>query len=263
MKLKLRFLIPALIVASAICVPVAVRAQANLIFSGGSGTPLSISLQQPVAYTINNSQCALNNSGPIFLFDEAGNPFGSGVFLAGSITFSINGGAAQPIANGNSGIIAGDVTANDLFIYGQLQSVSNGSTVVLSAGTVTTTTNVAAAPPANGSFTTFIVDANTGNRCSTNGVIIGTTAASVSVSGRVLTGDGSSRGLANALVYLIDSEGSTRTARTSPFGYYRFDGIAVGQSVVITVVSKGYQFAPQVVSVNEDMEEVNFIAGGQ
>jgi hypothetical protein len=262
MRLKLRFLISALLAASVICVSAAaVRARANLTFSGGNGTPLSISLQQPVAYTINNSQCALNTSGPIFLFDEAGNPFGSGVFLTGSITFSINGGAPQPIANGNSGVTAGDVTANDLFIYGQLQSVPNGSTVVLSAGTVTTTGNVVAAPPANGSFITFVVDANTGNRCSTNGIVLGTTAAAVSVSGRVLTGDGGA-GLTNALVYLTDSEGNTRTAKTSHFGYYRFDDVAAGQSVVIMVFSKRYQFSPQVVNVNEEMSEVNFIVGG-
>jgi hypothetical protein len=257
MKLKLRFSL-AVLSALAIYIPAA-QAQANLTFSGGNGNPLSISLQQPVSYTINNSQCALSTSGPIFLFDEAGNPFGSGVLLNGTITFSVNAGAAQPITNANSGVIAGNVTPNDLFIYGQLQSVPNGSIVTLSAGTVTTTGNVAAAPPANGSFTTFIVDGNTGNRCSANGIALGTTAASVSVSGRVLTGDG--RGLANALVSLTDSSGNTPVARTSPFGYYRFDDIAAGQSVVITVASKRYQFAPLVVNVNEEMSEVNFLAG--
>jgi hypothetical protein len=62
------------------------------------------------------------------------------------------------------------------------------------------------------------------------------------------------------LVYLTDSSGDTRTARTSSLGYYRFEDIAAGQSVTITVVSKRYQFAPQVVNVNEEMSGLNFLA---
>jgi subtilisin-like proprotein convertase family protein len=87
---------------------------------------------------------------------------------------------------------------------------------------------------------------------------MGTTAASVSVSGRVLTNG--KRGLSNALVYLTDSSGGTRTARTNSLGYYRFNDIAAGQSVTITVVSKRYQFAPQIVNVNEEMSGLNFLA---
>jgi hypothetical protein len=83
------------------------------------------------------------------------------------------------------------------------------------------------------------------------------TAAGVSISGCVLVGNS---GLRNAFVMLTDTAGNVRTVRTSVFGYYRFDDIEAGQTVVLSVVSKRFQFAPQVVSVNDDLTELNFTA---
>jgi Carboxypeptidase regulatory-like domain len=82
------------------------------------------------------------------------------------------------------------------------------------------------------------------------------TASSVSISGRVLSFLG--RGLMNASVSLTDSNGITRTARTSSFGYYRFNEIESGQIVIIAVKSKRYQYQSQVISVDENLTEVNF-----
>jgi len=59
---------------------------------------------------------------------------------------------------------------------------------------------------------------------------------------------------------LTDAFGNTRTARTSTFGYYRFDEVEAGQTYIFNVRSKRYQFAPQVVTVTEDLTELNFIA---
>ena len=84
------------------------------------------------------------------------------------------------------------------------------------------------------------------------------TAASVSISGRVLVAGG--RGLSNAIVYLTDQSGATRFARTTAFGYYRFNDVEAGQSVIMTVVSKRYQFTPQVVNVTEQLSNLNFTA---
>jgi CSLREA domain-containing protein len=82
------------------------------------------------------------------------------------------------------------------------------------------------------------------------------TAALVSVTGRVLTGSG---GLSNAIVVLTDAVGNTRTTTTGSFGYYRFDNLAAGQTVVVSVVSKRFQFTPQVVSVNDNIADLNFV----
>jgi len=84
------------------------------------------------------------------------------------------------------------------------------------------------------------------------------TAASVSIGGRVTTPEG--RGLRGALVSLTDQNGNTRTAMTTTFGYYHFDEVAAGETYVISVSSKRYSFAPQVVSVMEDLTGLNFTA---
>ncbi len=85
------------------------------------------------------------------------------------------------------------------------------------------------------------------------------TAASVSISGRVLTADGDdARGLANATVYLTKASGETVTRRTSSFGYNRFENIEAGQTVIISIVSKRHQFAPQVINVTEELTGLNF-----
>ncbi len=83
------------------------------------------------------------------------------------------------------------------------------------------------------------------------------TAASVSIGGRVIVGKG---GLARARVILTDTNSETRSVATNPFGYFRFDDATAGAVYVITVNHKRYIFAPQVISVFEDLTELNFMA---
>ncbi len=84
------------------------------------------------------------------------------------------------------------------------------------------------------------------------------TAALVSVGGRVSAADG--RGVSNCFVHLTDSNGNVRTVRTSSFGYYRFDDIEAGETYVISVISKRFSFASQVVQVNDNIADLDFIA---
>jgi len=83
-------------------------------------------------------------------------------------------------------------------------------------------------------------------------------AAAVTVAGRVLTQDG--RGIAKAIVSISDQSGNFRTAMTNPFGYYTFEGVAAGQSYTLQVKSKSYQFAPQIISIGDDISDLDFIA---
>jgi hypothetical protein len=83
------------------------------------------------------------------------------------------------------------------------------------------------------------------------------TAAGVEVSGRVLTPDG--RGLRNATVTMTDVNGVTRTAVTSSFGYYRFEGVPVGDTFVMTVNSRLYRFTPRLVNVKDTLTDVDFV----
>jgi hypothetical protein len=86
--------------------------------------------------------------------------------------------------------------------------------------------------------------------------LLAPTAANVSISGRVLTPEG--RGLRNAVVQITNSNGITKTAHTTTFGYYRFSDIEAGQSIVLSVTSKRYRFTTQTVDVQEDLDGINF-----
>lgn len=84
------------------------------------------------------------------------------------------------------------------------------------------------------------------------------TAASATVSGRILTPDGA--GLTNAVIKMTDASGNVCSVRSSSFGFYRFDDVAVGETYVFQIVSRRYQFAPQVVSVTEEIADLDFTA---
>lgn len=88
-------------------------------------------------------------------------------------------------------------------------------------------------------------------------VSAGPTAATISIGGRVLTDGGS--GLSNATVTLTGADGAALTARTSSFGFYRFENVSAGQTAIVRVVSKRFAFEPQIVNVVEDIEDLNFV----
>lgn len=84
-----------------------------------------------------------------------------------------------------------------------------------------------------------------------------TTAAGVAISGRVLSPYG--QGLVNASVLISDQNGVVETARTSSFGYYRFDGVIAGQTYIVRVDSRHYIFDPQVIVVLDSIADLDFI----
>ncbi|MGI8883301.1 MAG: carboxypeptidase-like regulatory domain-containing protein, partial [Pyrinomonadaceae bacterium] len=92
-------------------------------------------------------------------------------------------------------------------------------------------------------------------------VLVGPTAANANISGRVLRVDG--RGVGNAQVELSDQSGNVRRVRTNAFGYYSFTDIAAGETYIISVRHKRYRFESQLLSVNNSLSEVNFIASAE
>ena len=83
------------------------------------------------------------------------------------------------------------------------------------------------------------------------------TAAGVSVSGRVTTSDG--RALRNATVSLVDSQGVARTALTDALGNYTFDNVGTGETYIIGVASKRYRFASRVLQVFDTVAGEDFV----
>jgi Carboxypeptidase regulatory-like domain len=88
-----------------------------------------------------------------------------------------------------------------------------------------------------------------------------TTAAEVSVTGRVTNGSGT--GMPGVSIVMTGTDGVSRTAFTSPLGYYRFDNIPVGDTYVMTPSAKRTRFSTQVINVQDEMNDVNFTPNQQ
>lgn len=84
------------------------------------------------------------------------------------------------------------------------------------------------------------------------------TSASVTISGRIMTSDG--RGIHNAFITLTATNGTTQTVNTGSFGYYSFERIEVGNTYIVSVKSKRFQFKPQIIFLTQDFTELNFTA---
>ncbi|HRI02151.1 MAG TPA: carboxypeptidase regulatory-like domain-containing protein [Pyrinomonadaceae bacterium] len=84
------------------------------------------------------------------------------------------------------------------------------------------------------------------------------TAAGVGVSGRVLT-SAEGRGLVGAVVRLTDQAGVVRTTTTTKGGTYTFDDLEPGQTYIVSVSSRRFNFQPQVIQVTDNIAELNFV----
>ena len=89
-------------------------------------------------------------------------------------------------------------------------------------------------------------------------ILGGVVAASVSINGRVQTADGNA--ISKARISVTDQSGNIQTVSTNSFGYYQINELQAGQTYVVAVNHKRYQFTPQVVTVNENVEGLNFTA---
>ncbi|HRI02620.1 MAG TPA: carboxypeptidase regulatory-like domain-containing protein [Pyrinomonadaceae bacterium] len=86
-----------------------------------------------------------------------------------------------------------------------------------------------------------------------------TVAADVSVSGRVRTSLG--RGIANALVTISGPNGFSRSVRTGRLGSFFFNGVPNNQQYSVSVGQRRFTFSPQVLNINSNVSNLDFIAG--
>jgi len=134
---------------------------------------------------------------------------------------------------------------------------------------ITVTFNVAANAVSGVTPITFVTSPTPLSVSNPNGVLLqtiyevgtvtinGSGPTFVTIGGRVTTPSGLN--LRNAVVSLIDSNNVRRTATTSSFGLYSFDNVETGQTYTITVASKRYRFAAQIVPVTEARSDINFV----
>ena len=83
------------------------------------------------------------------------------------------------------------------------------------------------------------------------------TAAHVSVSGQCISADG--QALDHIRLTLIGAS-ETRSALTNSFGNFRFDDIEVGGTYIIRAAGKGFQFVPQLVTVQDQISDLRLSA---
>ena len=87
---------------------------------------------------------------------------------------------------------------------------------------------------------------------------LGPTAATVSVSGRVL--DAAGTPLRNVLIMMADSTGTVYTARSNALGYFAFDDVRSGDTYVVNITARTHQFVPQVLSIKDALSGLEFRA---
>jgi uncharacterized protein (TIGR03118 family) len=86
---------------------------------------------------------------------------------------------------------------------------------------------------------------------------VGVATPHVSIYGRLFAADG--RTISRASVILTGPSG-TAFSLTNGFGYYRFDDVIPGQTYTISVSSKIFHFTPRMVTVNDNLTDVDLVA---
>lgn len=90
---------------------------------------------------------------------------------------------------------------------------------------------------------------------------LASSAASVSLGGRIVNADG--RGIRNATVIVSGGGlGQPRRALTGPFGYYTLENLRAGETYVVTVRTKrsSLQTSSRVVTLNDELADIDFVA---
>jgi hypothetical protein len=178
-----------------------------------------------------------------------------------SVTFTafVYGAFGVPVSGGVVQFYDGATPLGGLVLVNAVTGQAQVTTSALSLGNHTITaqflTNFGAG--ANG------YDPSTGTLYNGQTVTLAPSAATVSISGRVTTISGT--GIINVRLTLTDSSGEVRTATTTASGYYQFDDVQAGDTYILTASGKRYTFSQpvQVLNINEETTEVNFIANSE
>jgi len=176
---------------------------------------------------------------------------GSGFFDPGANL----GGSAVPFNHISASISGTNVTVNSV-------TYNSPTSITLNLNTIGASVSNAELNPS--SVRDLTITNPDGQSVTRSGIIniLPPTAASVSISGRVLTSGG--QGLARVSVTLTNGAGAVRSVRTNSFGVYRFDEVAAGEIYTLSVTSSRYQFpeSSRILNVLETLSDQDFVAGG-
>jgi hypothetical protein len=185
-------------------------------------------------------------------FSILGNYTNKSVPLGGSLTVTPDSGA--------SNIGSATISVSGNFKGSVTVSPTSGAIRVLNAypaGTFTVT--VRASDFAGFTLTrSFNLTVTNVSSCSTLDFTKAAATVENNPFGLILTAD--SKGLSGAIVKLTDENGAVRTVRSSSFGTFQFDEVEAGQNYILSVSSKRFQFTPRVISVSDNVEDLNLTA---
>ena len=88
-------------------------------------------------------------------------------------------------------------------------------------------------------------------------IVLAPAAAAVPVSGQVV--DQFGKPVSRVRVSMTKSNGTTLTAISNPFGYFRFDEIEVGETYIVYAEAKGHTFEPQLITVLDEISDIRLI----
>jgi Carboxypeptidase regulatory-like domain/Beta-propeller repeat len=202
--------------------------------------------------------------------DSTGNAFVTGHTLDDTIDFPVTTGAFDTTHNGSYDVFVSKLnTSGSTLIYSTFIGGGNieetYASAIDSSGNVFVTGSTRADvtdyyPTTAGAFDTT----HNGNEDAfvTKLDLTIPTAASANINGRVKTSNG--RGIARVRVSLTKPNGEIQITTTNPFGYYRFQELAVGETYILSVSSKRYTFVEptHVITLNEDLTDADFVSVG-
>ena len=201
----------------------------------------------PVTLTNPSNNAFVDYSFAVLLDPTVLQPANPAISTAGTLSSTMTAVSDANTA-GRLGVSA--ATGDPLGINGAGTLINLKFTVV---GTAPNTTTL--------NFSNVLFEDTVGNPITTTPVnggftVMVSTAAGVTISGRVLTSNGA--GLRNAHVTLTDMAGNVHTVITSAFGYYMFENVTSGETYLVGVGSRNHSYPTRVVQVFDTLTNVDF-----